>query len=142
MRKVGSLLLSLAALCAAPPANAQEVKEKLDTESDAEAAASAFHNTRWSMVFPEVDFEGGCTQGFFTFRFSPTGYFVFDNTLQGSWRVDPARNIQLKSRQGQKFTLRIREDNQLELLEGMRVSNASYVWRVRRNARFQKCTGE
>lgn len=78
--------------------------QKLDASGEADAT-SRFTGPRWSMIRPSRDFEGGCVIGFLAFQFSPTGYFVYNNHVRGSWRVDEIGNLKLRTRDGLIFTL-------------------------------------
>jgi hypothetical protein len=78
--------------------------QQLDLSGDADATAR-FTGPRWSMIRPSRDFEGGCVIGFLAFQFSPTGYFVYNNHVRGSWRVDEIGNLKLRTRDGLVFTL-------------------------------------
>jgi hypothetical protein len=65
----------------------------------------AYANTRWVLQRPGQDPTDACVGGFFTFQFSPTGYFVYNNHVRGSWRVDGQGNIRLKTSKGQLLML-------------------------------------
>lgn len=69
-----------------------------------------FTGPRWSQIRPDRDFNGGCVIGFLAFQFSPTGYFVFNNHIRGSWRVDELGNLRLRTRDGLVFTLVVEGD--------------------------------
>ena len=73
-------------------------------------AMTRFTGPRWSQIRPDRDFNGGCVIGFLAFQFSPTGYFVFNNHIRGSWRVDELGNLKLRTRDGIVFTLVIEGD--------------------------------
>jgi hypothetical protein len=64
-----------------------------------------YANTRWSLKRVDQDPTDACVGGFFTFQFSPTGYFVYNNHIRGSWRVDGLGNIRLKTSKGQLLML-------------------------------------
>ena len=83
------------------------------------------------MILPDKDYEGGCVVGFLAFTFSPTGYFIFNNRIKGSWRLDELGNVKLRTRDGVRFTL-ILEDNILRP-----TANIDFL---KRNQRYQKCT--
>jgi hypothetical protein len=68
-------------------------------------ALARFTGPAWSLVYPDRDYQGGCLIGFLAFRFSPTGYFVYNNRIRGSWRVDELGNLLLRTKDGLKFTL-------------------------------------
>jgi hypothetical protein len=68
-------------------------------------AVLRFTQARWSMIYPDRDFEAGCLTGYLAFKFSPTGYFVFNNRIRGSWRIDQLGNLQLRTRDGVRFAL-------------------------------------
>ena len=73
-------------------------------------AMQRFTGPRWSQIRPDRDFNGGCVIGFLAFQFSPTGYFVFNNHVRGSWRVDEIGNLKLRTRDGVVFTLIVEGD--------------------------------
>jgi hypothetical protein len=89
-------------------------------------------SARWSMILPAKDFEGGCVVGFLAWSFSPTGYFIYNNRIKGSWRLDELGNLKLRTRDGVRFTLII-EDNILRP-----TANLGFLQRFQR---FQRCTG-
>jgi hypothetical protein len=64
-----------------------------------------YASTRWVLQRPGQDPTDACVGGFFTFQFSPTGYFVYNNHIRGSWRVDGLGNIRLKTSKGQLLML-------------------------------------
>jgi hypothetical protein len=129
MLRYRSLLLLLA-LSTLPRAEAA-AQEKLDQEEDPAMAALA--NTRWSMILPERDYEGGCIMGFLAWRFSPTGYFIYNNKVQGSWRVDALGSVRLRTRDGVRFILMM-EENQLRAVQNLPFMKRGNV--------FQKCPNE
>jgi hypothetical protein len=43
--------------------------------------------------------------GFDAFEFSPTGYFIYNNRVHGSWRIDTLGNLDLRTRDGLKFRM-------------------------------------
>lgn len=87
--------------------------------------------SRWSLILPDKDYEGGCVVGFLAFSFSPTGYFIFNNRIKGSWRLDELGNLKLRTRDGLRFTL-ILEDNVLR--------PSANIDFLKRSQRYQKCT--
>lgn len=93
-----ALLLAAAAL-GSPTAGAQLL------EGAKVAGTEAYANTRWVLHRPDQDPTDACVGGFFTFQFSATGYFVYNNRHRGSWRVDPQGNIRLKTSKGQMLLL-------------------------------------
>ena len=93
-------------------------------------AMRRFTGPAWSLVHPDRDFQGGCVIGFLAFRFSPTGYFVYNNRLRGSWRVDEMGNLLLRTKDGLKFTL-IVEGNTLRPVENLPFARRFYE--------FQRC---
>lgn len=97
---VAALTLS-AALCMGPLARGQGTMQ-IDPNAD---SIKRFTGARWSMIVPDKDYEGGCVVGFLAFSFSPTGYFVFNNRIRGSWRVDELGNLKLRTRDGLLFTM-------------------------------------
>jgi hypothetical protein len=100
VRAVAALMLSLAV----QPLGARAVDDALDWDPNSRAVLR-FTGTRWSMIYPDRDFEGGCVVGYLAFSFSPTGYFVFNNRVRGSWRIDELGNLKLRTRDGRRFTL-------------------------------------
>jgi hypothetical protein len=121
-------------------ASSAEAQEKLDITADGPELA-ALANTRWSQIYPEFDFEGGCLMGFFTFRFNANGYFTFHNRVQGSWRIDERGIVHLRTRSGVRFMLMMEQD-QLRIIKPVSVTAGLTVWTFRRNGRFQKCPNE
>lgn len=64
-----------------------------------------FTAQRWSQVRPSKDFDGGCVVGFLAFHFDSTGYFIYNNHVRGSWRIDEIGNLKLRTKDGLAFTL-------------------------------------
>lgn len=93
-------------------------------------ALSRFTGPAWSLVYPDRDYQGGCVIGFLAFRFSPTGYFVYNNRIRGSWRVDEMGNLLLRTKDGLKFTL-IVDGNTLRPVENLPFARRFY--------QFQRC---
>jgi hypothetical protein len=93
-------------------------------------ALSRFTGPAWSLVYPDRDYQGGCVIGFLAFRFSPTGYFVYNNRIRGSWRVDELGNLLLRTKDGVKFTL-IVDGNTLHPTENLPFARRFY--------QFQRC---
>lgn len=85
-------------------ASAAGASDGLDWDPNSKAVLR-FTAVRWSMIYPDRDFEGGCVVGYRAFSFSPTGYFVFNNRVRGSWRIDELGNLKLRTRDGVRFTL-------------------------------------
>ncbi|HEY6881025.1 MAG TPA: hypothetical protein VI299_23530 [Polyangiales bacterium] len=131
MRWSRSLVLLLAVLSVAK-VHAQKVEPKLDQGED-DPSNSVLANTRWSMILPERDYEGGCIMGFMTFRFSPLGYFIFNNKIHGSWRIDALGTVRLRTRDGVRFMLML-QDNQLRAVQNLPF--------LKRGNVFQKCSNE
>jgi hypothetical protein len=100
-----SLLLALG-VSAAEQTHAQ-VRGVADVNTE---AMTRFTGPRWSQIRPDKDFNGGCVIGFLAFQFSPTGYFVFNNRIRGSWRVDELGNLKLRTKDGVTFTLVVEGD--------------------------------
>ena len=92
--------------------------------------AMNYANTRWAMQVPDRDSTDACVAGFWTFQFSPTGWFVYNNKVRGSYRVDELGNVRLKTREGQMLTL---------IFNGITLRPAQTVSFVRRNNIFQRC---
>ena len=95
-------------------------------------AMRRFTGPAWSLVYPDRDYQGGCVIGFLSFRFSPTGYFVYNNRMRGSWRVDEMGNLLLRTKDGLKFTLVV-EGNTLHPVENLPFARKFY--------QFQRCPG-
>jgi hypothetical protein len=93
-------------------------------------AMRRFTGPAWSLVFPDRDYQGGCVIGFLSFRFSPTGYFVYNNRLRGSWRVDEMGNLLLRTKDGLKFTL---------IVEGTTLRPVENLPFARKFYQFQRC---
>jgi hypothetical protein len=121
-RLLGWLALG-AALAMLAPAHAQP------TDPDA-PVVTHFTTSRWSMIRPARDFEGGCVVGFLAFSFSDTGYFVFNNRVRGSWRIDELGNLKLRTRDGTQFTL---------LVDGETLRTYVNLPFIRRTDLFQRC---
>jgi hypothetical protein len=64
-----------------------------------------YANSRWVLQRPDQDPTDACVGGFFSFQFSATGYFVYNNRHRGSWRVDTQGNLRLKTSKGQQLLL-------------------------------------
>jgi|GEM_PF-6833488 len=95
-------------------------------------AMRRFTGPAWSLVYPDRDYQGGCVIGFLSFRFSPTGYFVYNNRLRGSWRVDEMGNLLLRTKEGLKFTL---------IVEGTTLRPVENLPFARKFYQFQRCPG-
>lgn len=104
--RVSFALLVVLGLCAPDAVHAQ-ARGLEDVNTD---AMTRFTGPRWSQVRPDKDFNGGCVIGFLAFQFSPTGYFVFNNRIRGSWRLDELGNIKLRTKDGIVFTLIVEGD--------------------------------
>lgn len=130
-----SLRVVLTFMCLAlgvvAPTSAQEKSGRQVEGFDLNGEALArFTGTAWSLVYPDRDYQGGCVVGFLAFRFSPTGYFVYNNRIRGSWRVDEMGNLLLRTRDGLKFTL-IVDGNTLRPVENLPFARRFY--------QFQRC---
>lgn len=93
-------------------------------------AITRFTGATWSLIHPDRDYEGGCVVGFLAFRFSPTGYFVYNNRIRGSWRVDELGNLLLRTRDGLKFTL---------IVDGNTLRPVANLPFARRFYEYQRC---
>jgi hypothetical protein len=127
-RKLGSgwlAVMTLSAALAIP--NLAYLQEDIDPNSD---VMKRFTTTRWSMIVPDKDYEGGCVVGFLAFQFSPTGYFVFNNRIRGSWRVDELGNLKLRTRDGILFTM---------LVDGQQIRSTRTIEFLSRTMIFQRC---
>jgi hypothetical protein len=80
------------------------VSAQLLDESQA-PGTEQYANTRWVLQRPDQDPTDACVGGFFSFQFSATGYFVYNNRFRGSWRVDTQGNLRLKTSKGQMLLL-------------------------------------
>lgn len=107
------------------PAGAQE--QKMDPNTDVNRK---FTQTRWSMIIPDKDYEGGCVVGFLAFSFSPTGYFVFNNRIRGSWRIDELGNLKLRTRDGVPITM---------IVDGQTMRSNKTIDFLKRTMIFQRC---
>jgi hypothetical protein len=123
---MGSLLaaLSLAALCYA------QVGGGLDLAGT--EGITRFTGPRWAMIRPPRDFEGGCVVGFLAFQFSPTGYFVYNNRIRGSWRIDELGNLKMRARDGTVFSL---------IVDGNTLRSPRTLPFIKRTDLFQRCPG-
>jgi hypothetical protein len=122
-------MLGLIAALLGTAANVR-AQDKLDVDLE-DPELSAIANTRWSMVLPERDYEGGCLVGFLAFKFMPNGYFIYNNRISGWWRYDANNNIiRLRTKDGVRFMLMVEAD-QLRV-----TANLPFV---RRGNMFQKC---
>lgn len=102
-----------------------------DPDEDADGLGDLrFTEAPWSQNYPDRAFERGCVDGFLAFEFSASGYFIFDNRLNGSWRQDELGNLVLKTRDGRRFRLVVNGD-QLVLPQDFSIG--------RRGTQFQKC---
>jgi hypothetical protein len=111
-------------LCAPSDAWAQVIEEP------SASGAEAYANTRWVLQRPDQDPTDACVGGFFSFQFSATGYFVYNNHYRGSWRVDPQGNLRLKTSKGQMLLL---------LANGTTLrANANAGFLLKRNI-FERC---
>jgi hypothetical protein len=95
-------------------------------------ALTRFTGPRWSQIRPDRDYNGGCVIGFLAFQFSPTGYFVFNNRIRGSWRLDELGNLKLRTKDGQVFTL---------IVEGETLRPTRNLPFMKRTYLYQKCPG-
>ena len=103
----------------------------VDAQTDPSGPDVAYFTaTRWSMIRPNRDFEGGCVVGFSAFQFSQTGYFVFNNHVRGSWRIDEIGNLKLRTRDGILFTL---------LVDGQTLRATSNQPFLKRTDLYQRC---
>jgi len=91
-----------------------------------------FTGPRWSLIRPARDFQGGCAVGFLSFRFDPTGYFIFNNRVRGAWWIDELGNLKLRTREGVRFTLLV-EGNTLRPTR-----NLPFPF-LNRTSLFQRC---
>jgi hypothetical protein len=105
-RRILMCLLVALGVSAADETRAQP-RGLVDVNTD---AMVRFTGPRWSQIRPDRDFNGGCVIGFLAFQFSPTGYFVFNNRIRGSWRLDELGNLKLRTKDGVTFTLIVEGD--------------------------------
>jgi hypothetical protein len=73
-------------------------------------AATRYGGSYWAQVYPNRDFQRGCVIGYLAFEFSPTGYFIFNRKVTGSWRVDELGNLRLRTRDGARLLLTVTND--------------------------------
>lgn len=121
------MLLALATTGVASSVRAQEDSPISDLDMD---PTLRFTAAAWSLVHPDRDYEGGCVVGFLAFKFSPTGYFVYNNKIRGSWRVDELGNLVLRTKDGFKFTL---------IVDGDTLHPMGELPFARRFYRYQRC---
>lgn len=119
-------VLALAATTVANNANAQDTT----VNGDAESNAARFSGGYWSQVYPKRDYDRGCAVGFLAFEFQPTGYFIFDRKVAGSWQVDELGNLKLRTKQGQVLKL-VAHSGTLEATSDLGLVKRSYL--------YQKC---
>jgi hypothetical protein len=131
-----------AALFMATPggcACAQESPDNLIIHSD------DFVGSYWSQIRPNYSYLNGCETGYRAFSFTRDGYFVFDNKVHGSWRVDRLGNLVLRTKEGRQLKL---SHNQSGLLVPVVSNNqltkgppnpASGEFYFRRTDLFQQC---
>jgi hypothetical protein len=118
---------ALAVLLSATTRSSAVEPQELDPNAD---VIRRFTATRWSMIVPDKDYEGGCVVGFLAFSFSPTGYFTFNNRIHGSWRIDELGNLKLRTRDGVLFTM---------LVDGQNMRSTKTIEFLRRTMIFQRC---
>ena len=130
MRRLFSSLVVVVGLGLAGPDDAHAQARGLeDVNTD---AMLRFTGPRWSQIRPEKDFNGGCVIGFLAFQFSPTGYFVFNNRIRGSWRIDELGNLKLRTKDGVVFTL---------IVEGDTLRPTRNLSFTKRTYQYQRCQG-
>ena len=78
---------------------AQENPDNLTIHSD------VFVGSYWSQIRPNYSYLNGCETGYRAFSFTRDGYFVFDNKVHGSWRVDRLGNLVLRTKEGRQLKL-------------------------------------
>ena len=115
-------------------------------EDEAIVPADVFIGHFWSQIKPDYSYLAGCTTGYRSFYFSETGYFLFDNRVHGSWRVDRLGNLVLRTKAGQQLTLSYNRDItlmpivQTNQLTNQPANTAAGAFYFRRTDLFQKCT--
>jgi hypothetical protein len=125
------LALVLAALLSTMHAQRAAAEELMGPVAEATPEQLAFFTeSRWSLVFPERDYEGGCVVGFLAFQFHPAGYFTFNNRVRGVWRIDGAGNLRMRTRDGVFFQL---------IVEGPTLRPARNLPFLRRTDVYQRC---
>ncbi len=67
-------------------------------------------DTRWAQSYPPRDYEGSCDVGFLAFTFRPNGFFIYNNRIAGSWRIDGLGYLRLRTRTGDIITMMINDD--------------------------------
>ena len=115
--------------CCLVLASAARADEPADIDPGADYM-QRFTATRWSMIVPDKDYEGGCVVGFLAFSFSPTGYFIYNNKIRGSWRLDELGNLKLRTRDGVRITM---------LVEGNTIRPSQTILSLTRANVFQRC---
>jgi hypothetical protein len=108
------------------PAHAQARTENGDAQSN----ATRFSGSYWSQVYPKRDFDRGCAVGFLSFDFQPTGYFIFNRKVAGSWQVDELGNLKLRTKQGEVLKLVVHAET-LEATSDLGLVKRAYL--------YQKC---
>jgi hypothetical protein len=127
LRRAVVLFVALAGLLSVLPQARAEEPQDVDPNAD---VIRRFTTTRWSMIVPDKDYEGGCVVGFLAFAFSPTGYFAFNNKIRGSWRIDELGNLKLRTRDGLLFTM---------LVDGQSMRSSKTIPFLSRTMIFQRC---
>lgn len=102
--RVLPLAVCLAALLSAAVSLPSSGRAQLIEEPQA-PGSEKYANSRWVLQRPDQDPTDACVGGFFSFQFSATGYFVYNNRHRGSWRVDAQGNLRLKTSKGQMLLL-------------------------------------
>lgn len=98
------------ALLAVQPANAQSNPN--DRIEDLQLLGpERFNGTMWSQSYPGLDYDRGCQDGFLAFAFNETGYFIYNQRMDGSWEVDPQGNLVLRTRDGERLRMIVNGDS-------------------------------
>jgi hypothetical protein len=122
------------------PAHAQQDEDQGVVHRD------VFTKHYWSQIQPNYFYLNGCSTGYRAFLFNDTGYFLFDNRVHGSWRVDQLGNLRLRTTDGRE--LRLYYDKVTSLvpivptneLTSQPANSASGTFYFRRTDVFQECT--
>ena len=119
-----------AGLLLCPWASYSSAQESKGTAQETPNAIARFAGTYWSQIYPSRDYDRGCAIGFLSFEFQPTGYFIFNRKITGSWRIDELGNLKLRTKQGETLKLIVNNDT---------LQATSDLGIVKRANLYQKC---
>ena len=120
----------LASLLLFPWISSSPAQEDSGSSQETPAAIARFAGTYWSQIYPSRDYDRGCAIGFLSFEFQPTGYFIFNRKITGSWRIDELGNLKLRTKQGETLKLIVNNDT---------LQATSDLGIVKRANLYQKC---